>query len=149
MSPRTTDRAGRRGRPRLALVELPDGRRVWARVEDGLPTFGYRQAPTGLVTRRQLRAAGKRPAGQDPVAQIKWRKRGVGICWAGLYRLDLAAPKRAATPAQLAAARRATAARLAALARRRRCPDCGVDPGYALPAWLPCSSCHPPQGAAA
>ncbi len=63
----------------------------------GFDTFAYRMAPDGLATRRQLRAAGLRPGGHDPVAQILWR-RGKRVAY--LYRLDLAAPKRIATPAQ-------------------------------------------------
>ena len=41
----------------------------------GFPTFPYHCAPTGLATLRQLRAAGLRPGGHDPVAQIYWRHR--------------------------------------------------------------------------
>ncbi|HSV68438.1 MAG TPA: RRQRL motif-containing zinc-binding protein [Mycobacteriales bacterium] len=90
-------------------VELwPGGPRELCRIEDGLPTFGFRQAPACLVTRRQLRAAGLRPNGQEPTGQLKWRS---GRRWAALYRLDLAAPVRPASPAQLAALGRAMAAR--------------------------------------
>lgn len=96
------------GRGRVRLLELPDGRWVLGRLEDGLPTFGYGQAPSGLATRRQLRAAGLRPGGQEPVGQVKWR-RGRRFAW--LYRVDLAAPKRAASPAQVAALDRAMTAR--------------------------------------
>lgn len=89
----------------------------------GLPTFGYDSAPTGLLTRRQLRAAGLRPNGQPITAQLLWRK---GNRLAYLYRRDLAAPKRAATPAQL----RAIAA---ALAARRTCRECGQLRDYYIP----------------
>jgi len=92
----------------LRLVQLSDGRWEFGRVEDGLPTFGFRQAPSGLATRRQLRAAGLRPAGQGPAGQIRWRR---GRRFALLYRVDLAAPKRQPSPAQLVALERAMAAR--------------------------------------
>jgi hypothetical protein len=74
----------------------------------GLPTYPYGWAPAGLMTRRQLRAAGLRPAGQDVAAQILWR-RGARVAY--LYRVALAAPKREATPAQLAAVALALLAR--------------------------------------
>jgi hypothetical protein len=74
----------------------------WMR--DGLPTFGYRDAPPDLATPRQLRAKGLCPGGHGPVAQIVWRR---GRRWAALYRLDLAKPSPGATVAQLAALYRA------------------------------------------
>ncbi|MFJ3827814.1 hypothetical protein ACIPWI_07570 [Streptomyces sp. NPDC090046] len=36
-----------------------------------LPVYPWRLAPDGLATRRQLRAAGLRPGGQDVVAQLE------------------------------------------------------------------------------
>ena len=45
----------------------------------GLPTYPYSCAPDGLATIRQLRAAGLRPGGHDPVAQILWRNPRHGI----------------------------------------------------------------------
>jgi hypothetical protein len=89
----------------------------------GFPTFPYQCAPTGLATRRQLRAAGLRPAGQPVIAQILWRG---GKRVAFLYRRDLAAPKRTATAAQLAAVRKA-------LAARRTCRVCGITRAYYIP----------------
>ena len=89
----------------------------------GMPTFGYHGAPTGLATRRQLRADGLRPNGQPVIAQILWRS---GKRVAHLYRRDLAAPKRDATPAQLAAVQKA-------LVARRRCRHCGVTRAYYIP----------------
>lgn len=77
-------------------------------IEDGIPTFHFRQAPPGLSTRRQLAARGKRPAGQDPVAQIKWKR---GKRFALLFRDDLAADKRAPTPAVRRSLEKALAAR--------------------------------------
>ncbi|MEV0057258.1 RRQRL motif-containing zinc-binding protein [Saccharopolyspora shandongensis] len=108
---------------KLELVELPDGRREFGWIQDGLPTFPFRFAPKGLATRRQLRAAGLCPGGQGVVAQIVWRR---GKEWAGLYDLAHAKPKRTPTPAQ----RRALDA---AMAARRRCLRCGRNAGYYLP----------------
>ena len=89
----------------------------------GLPTFGYDSAPTGLLTRRQLRAAGLRPNGQPITAQLLWRK---GKRVAYLYRRDLAAPVKPATPAQLAAVAKA-------LTARRTCRECGITRPYYIP----------------
>jgi len=97
----------------------PDGSRY------GFPTFPYHYAPDGLVTRRQLRAQGLRPNGYDPVAQILWRHRKQ-IRTAHLYRRDLAAPKRAATPAQLAVIAKM-------LLARRTCRHCGQLRDYYIP----------------
>ena len=66
----------------------------------GIPTYPYRMAPSGLATVRQLRADGLRPGGQTVAAQLLWRR---GDRKAFLYRVDLAKPKRSATPAQRAA----------------------------------------------
>lgn len=108
----------------------PTGRRY------GVPTYPWRMAPAGLATRRQLAAAGLRPGGQPVTAQVMWRGRG-RVRVAYLYPVTLALPKRPATPAQLAALDRA-------LAARHRCPECGTDPGYVLPArygtCLPCAA---------
>lgn len=91
----------------------------------GFPTFPYRYAPDGLATRRQLRADGLRPGGQDPVAQILWRHRKQRRT-AYLYRRDLALPKRAATPAQLAVIAKM-------LLARRTCRHCGTVRPYYIP----------------
>ena len=90
----------------------PDGSRF------GLPTDPYHCAPDGLQTRRQLRASGLRPAGQPITGQIIWEHRGRRRI-AYLYRVDLAAPKRQATPAQLNAPGRSTWP--SARARTARC----------------------------
>ncbi|GAA1140194.1 hypothetical protein F4556_003409 [Kitasatospora gansuensis] len=106
-------------RPRHPVPDCPTGPGV-------LPTYRWRQAPDGLLTRRQLRARGLRPNGQDVAAQIQWRSRFGGTGLALLYRPELASPVREMTPrrrAALAAANRA----------RRMCPDCGRDAGYVLP----------------
>jgi hypothetical protein len=107
----------------------------------GIPTFWWRGAPEGYATRRQLTARGLRPGGQPVAAQIMWRGVG-GERAAYLYRLDLARPKRTATPAQ----RRAIAA---ALRARRTCPICGELRDYYIPiSFGECLTCrddrHPP-----
>ena len=104
-----------------------------AATAEEFPTYPYRLAPNGLATRRQLRAAGLRPGGHDPVAQILWR-RGKRIAY--LYRLDLAAPKRTATPAQREAIAKA-------LLARRTCRVCGlVQPYYIRRRYGCCLDCH-------
>jgi hypothetical protein len=95
----------------------PDGRRY------GIPTYPYRWAPKDLYTARQLRARGLRPGGQQPIAQILWRR---GLRVAYLYRADLALPRRQATPAQRAAIGKA-------LCARRTCPACGTEKPYYIP----------------
>ena len=95
----------------------PDGSRY------GLPTYPYRWAPRELLTARQLRALGLRPGGQQPTAQIIWR-RGKRVAY--LYNTDLALPKRTATPAQLTAI-------AAALRARRTCRSCGQEKPYCIP----------------
>jgi hypothetical protein len=111
----------------------PDGARY------GIPTYPWRWAPEGLATRRQLAALGLRPAGQDIAAQVMWRQwRRDAVAY--LYRIDLAAPKRVASPAVLAACQRA-------LAARRTCPDCHLDVGYVLPQHLGvCLDCAERKG---
>jgi hypothetical protein len=89
----------------------------------GVPTFPYRMAPTGLATRRQLRQLGLRPGGQEIAGQILWR-RGKRVAY--LYRIDLAKPKRDASPAQRAAIDRA-------LMARRRCSTCTQVKPYYIP----------------
>jgi hypothetical protein len=102
----------------------------------GFPTFPYRDAPVGLATRRQLTADGLRPNGYDPVAQILWRHKGKRRV-AYLYRRDLAAPKRVATPAQRAVIERM-------LIARRTCGSCGVTRDYYIPRRTgACLTCEP------
>ena len=95
----------------------PDGRRY------GIPTYPYHWAPKNLLTLRQLRARGLRPGGQQPTAQILWR-RGTRVAY--LYRADLALPRRQATPAQLTALAKA-------LAARQTCATCGTVKPYCMP----------------
>ena len=98
--------------------------------------YGYRQAGTELMTRRQLRAAGLRPGGNDPVAEIRWRR---GLRVAFLYNPALAKPVRPMTPGRA----RALAA---AMRARRTCPACSTDAGYCIPTSLGmCVSCAYPE----
>ncbi|MFG3410383.1 RRQRL motif-containing zinc-binding protein [Streptomyces sp. NPDC048142] len=107
----------------------------------GLPTYPRKFAPEGLATRRQLRARGLRPGGQDVVAQILWhgrrdpltRTRPVRAAY--LYRLDLALPVRPMTPGRA----RAVAAMMRA---RRTCPLCTITYSYVIPTSLgSCPGC--------
>jgi hypothetical protein len=125
MKPNTLLPSGRRiptldgARSRGIYVEFydPDGTRY------GLPTYPYRWAPKNLLTIRQLRERGLRPGGQQPAAQILWRR---GLRVAYLYDTARALPKRQATPAQLIAV-------AAALRARRTCPACGLEKAYCIP----------------
>jgi len=97
----------------------PDGERF------GIPTFLYHYAPDGLLTRRQLRAQGLRPGGQEIKAQILWRHRRHRRV-AYLYDAREAKPKREATPAQHVAIGKA-------LAARKNCPSCGQEKNFCIP----------------
>jgi hypothetical protein len=115
----------------------------------GLPTWPWRMAPAGLATRRQLTAAGLRPAGQPPAGQVCWfsRRRSPGhrprTRFALLYRVELAAPRREATQAQLVALAKADSA-------RRTCSSCGRVLGYVVPRSLgECLDCHDGRAAGA
>ena len=101
----------------------------------GIPTYWWNGAPDGLATRRQLRALGLCPGGNEPVAQVLWMRRHKDAA-AYLYSLAAAKPKRVPTSAQLAAVGKALAARC-------RCPTCGRDAGYCIPTSLgECVDCH-------
>ncbi|GAB1643854.1 hypothetical protein KRMM14A1259_42770 [Krasilnikovia sp. MM14-A1259] len=103
----------------------------------GIPTYPFKMAPSGLATVRQLRADGLRPGGQTPAAQILWRR---GDRKAFLYRVDLAKPKRTATPAQRAAVDKA-------LTARRTCPTCAELKPYYIPRRTgACLDCEPAGG---
>ncbi|MEU6902295.1 RRQRL motif-containing zinc-binding protein [Streptomyces virginiae] len=109
-----------------------------------LPVYRWRLAPEGLATRRQLRAAGLRPGGQDVVAQLERPRQRRGPLVAYLYRIDLAKPVRPMTPNRWAALAKADAA-------RRRCPVCRDHLPYVIPTSLGmCVACHdfPEQRAA-
>ena len=106
-----------------------------------LPVFRWRMAPDGYATRRQLRAQGLRPGGQDVAAQLERPRRRRGPLVAYLYRIDAAKPVRPMTPAKWVALDRANAA-------RRRCPQCRTDAGYVIPTSLGmCVPCAYPEGA--
>ncbi|WP_043494486.1 RRQRL motif-containing zinc-binding protein [Streptomyces viridosporus] len=106
-----------------------------------LPVFRWRLAPDGYATRRQLRARGLRPGGQEVAAQLERPRRRRGPLVAYLYRVDLAKPVRPMTEAKRAALASANAA-------RRLCPACRRDAGYVIPAALgtcvPCAYPDPP-----
>ncbi|MFG2281195.1 RRQRL motif-containing zinc-binding protein [Streptomyces asoensis] len=108
-----------------------------------LPLYPWRLAPDGLATRRQLRAKGLRPGGQDVVAQIERPRYRRGPLVAYLYRVDAAKPVRPMTPAKQAALDKANQA-------RRTCPECERDAGYVIPAQLGmCVPCAYPEDQAA
>ncbi|WP_406347938.1 hypothetical protein OHA44_09705 [Streptomyces sp. NBC_00144] len=91
-----------------------------------LPVFRWHLAPDGYATRRQLRAQGLRPGGQDVAAQLERPRRRLGPLVAYLYRIDRAKPVRPMTPGRWAALAKANAA-------QRVCPECGRDAGYRIP----------------
>lgn len=104
-----------------------------------VPVYRWRLAPDGLATRRQLRALGLRPGGQDVVAQLERPRRRRGPLVAYLYSIEQAKPVRPMTPARWAALERANAA-------RRTCPECGRHAGYVIPASLGmCTTCAYPE----
>lgn len=108
---------------RQHVVTVFDGRTHHAALcrgfRDGLPMFGWGEAPSTLLTRSQLREAGLRPNGQEPVALLVFRhvKPYRRETTAELFSVELAAPRRVPTAAQLAAIERA-------LEARRVCVDC-------------------------
>jgi len=91
----------------------------------GLPTYPYRDAPGGWLTRRQLRARGLRPGGQPPAGQVLWRHRGKRRV-AYLYLESLALPVRPMTPAMWRS-------HAAAMCARMTCPVCGTWRPYCIP----------------
>ena len=99
-------------------------------MEAGLPTWRWRVAPAGLLSRRQMRAAGLAPGGAQPVARVVCRS-GRARRVAYLYDPAELAPKRVATAAQLVAVGKA-------LAARRWCSKCLRDVGYTVPTSLGC-----------
>lgn len=117
---------------RLRWVALWDGRQWPGRMLSGLPAFEFECAPSGLLTRRQLRAAGLAPGGQEPYARLVWKR---DRRWAWLYREDLARPKRIASAAQLAAVGKA-------LAARRVCAVCGPVEHCVRTTDQLCGDCH-------
>lgn len=111
----------------------------------GVPTFYWGTAPDGLATRRQLRSQGLRPNGQDIAAQIlRPRQGGREPLAAYLFRIDQAAPKRDASPRQLAALAKATQEHQARACERhgltRVVFDRAGDPG---PQWKAANAIRP------
>ncbi|MCZ7430108.1 RRQRL motif-containing zinc-binding protein [Streptomyces sp. WMMC1477] len=93
----------------------------------GMPTYPWGHAPrTQLATRRQLRAMGLRPGGQEVAAQMIRRRKGRPPLVAYLYRIDKALPKRVPSLAQEWALDRAMAA-------RQTCPVCKIRFSWCLP----------------
>jgi hypothetical protein len=91
----------------------------------GLPTYPYRWAPKIYATRRQLRAQGLRPGGQQPCGQVLWRhwgKRRVAY----LYLISLALPVRPMTDAMWRSHARA-------MVTRMTCEACGIVRPYCMP----------------
>jgi hypothetical protein len=132
-TPFLTDEQREEGEPMASPVYDPTG--VY---HDGVPTYPYRMAPQGLATRRQLRSLGLQPARQPIAAQLLWRK---GKRVAHLYRLDLARPKRPATPAQLTALAKANTV-------LRTCTTCWQVKDYTIPRrYGECLDCAPAMAA--
>jgi hypothetical protein len=104
-----------------------------------VPVYRWRLAPDGLATRRQLRALGLRPGGQDVAAQVERPRRRRGPLVAYLYSIEQAKPVRPMTPAKWAALAKANTA-------RRICPGCRRDAGYVIPPSLSmCVPCAYPE----
>ncbi|MEW2194124.1 RRQRL motif-containing zinc-binding protein [Streptomyces microflavus] len=98
--------------------------------------YRWRLAPDGLATRRQLRALGLRPGGQDVVAELHRPRRRKAPLVAYLYRIEHAKPVRPMTPARADAL-------AAAMTARRTCSNCRTDVGYCIPRSLGmCVPCH-------
>ncbi|MEU3274512.1 RRQRL motif-containing zinc-binding protein [Saccharomonospora sp. NPDC006951] len=95
---------------------------------DGLPVFGWGEAPATLLTVSQLRAVGLRRNGQDPLALLVFRHHRplARETVAELFSAERAAPMRG-TEAQ----RRAKVQ--GALRARRICTECRRDVGYCVP----------------
>ncbi|SNR87459.1 hypothetical protein SAMN06265360_12636 [Haloechinothrix alba] len=105
---------------------------------EGLPLLSWGLAPHDrLATRRQLRAMGLRPGGQDPVALLMFRHRAAYTrVVAELFLISQARPVRAMTPARWRAVH-------TALAARRTCGQCGTDTETYLPRQRPvCEPCR-------
>ncbi|MCX5278172.1 hypothetical protein OHB27_42325 [Streptomyces virginiae] len=96
---------------------------MYATASGTVPVYRWRQAPTGLATRRQLRERRLRPGGQDPVAVIECRG-GTRKAW--LYEIDRALPIRPMTFAKEVALDKA-------MAKRQTCPSCGRRYYHCLP----------------
>lgn len=107
-------------------------------IREGLPLLSWGLAPRDkLATRRQLRAMGLRPGGQDPVALLAFRHRAsYRHVLAELFLIERAQRVRPMTPARWQAVR-------TALAARRRCGQCLRDSAVYLPRARPlCEPCR-------
>lgn len=117
---------------RQRIVTVFDGRThhvAFSRGErDGLPVFGWGEAPSTLLTRSQLRNAGLRPNGQDPAAWLVFRhvQPYARETVAALYSVERAAERRTPSAAQRVAIGRA-------LEARRVCVDCSRICDYYVP----------------
>jgi len=117
---------------RQQVTTVDDGRTLHAVLcrgfRDALPVFGWGEAPSVLLTRSQLRDAGLRPNGQDPKGLLVFRhhKPYARETVAELFSVELAAPRRTPTPAQLQALQHAMRA-------RRVCVHCTVEQDYCVP----------------
>ncbi|GAA3554323.1 hypothetical protein GCM10022222_42480 [Amycolatopsis ultiminotia] len=121
----------------LAPVEWSEQAWFTRGVWHAKPLFSHHTADrTVLATKRQLRAMGKRPGGQDPCAFLYFRCRKAGkLVFANLYLIEKAKPVRPMTPARQAALDKAMAA-------RRTCRGCGETGWAELPkAHRTCEAC--------
>ena len=123
-------------------VELWNGvRTACAGIRDGLPYWGWGDAPAELVTKRQLwEQKLRRRRGQDPVGLLIFHKKGCGEVVAELFRIDLAIPARRMTPGWRAAIERMQQA-------HHVCRGCGHEFETRMPAstWK-CWSCMEKTG---
>lgn len=109
--------------------------------QGGIPVYPWRCAPAHLRTRRQLAAEGLRPNGQDIAGKVQRPRRRGEPLTAYLYDINLAAAKREASPAQLAALTKATRERQIRAAERHgisreemeTAADPGPGPGWTVP----------------
>jgi len=104
----------------LPSTELPDGRQMFCQgFRDGLPWWGWGEAPAGLVTKTQLREQGlRRSRGQCAVGLLVFRKHGCGEQVAQLFEVDEAIESRPMSPRWRAAIERACQA-------HKVCRGCG------------------------
>lgn len=131
------------------IVRIFDGRTHHVTLcrgfREGLPVFGWGEAPSEFLTRSQLRAAGLRPNGADPVALLVFRhiKPYARETVAELFPVEKAAPRRTPSVAQRAAIARA-------LEARRVCVECArVMPYYVPTSTRQCWDCFEAEAVAA
>ncbi len=99
---------------------------------NGVPTYRWNDAPSYLMTRRQLAAKGLRKGGQDPVAVMRWYDNGWQVAY--LYDSTTARPRRPWTAAKQAAVQKAADA-------KKTCRGCGSRLDY-VPRDYTCEPCH-------